>query len=130
MAASTNNLSLVVNQQDSAGVNVLNRTIGAISYAGLVGQWTDGLLVTINVAVTITLPTPTVLQLYLKNTHASAIITVTWTPQGGASNISEKVAPGGILVFWNPVTNTTAGITALILNPDTANTTFDLFLGG
>src|SRR6266853_256888 len=130
MSASQNNLSLILNQQDSAGVNVLNRTVGAVTCAGVVGQWTDGILVTIATPVAITLPTAIVLQLFLKNTHATAVITVTWTPQGGAANISQKLGPGGVLLLWHTVTSATAGITTLTLNPDTGNCTFDLFLGG
>jgi len=36
--ASQNNLSLVLQQQDINGVNILNRQIGVISYSGSVGQ--------------------------------------------------------------------------------------------
>ena len=68
MSASQNNLTLTLNQQDSGGVNILNRTIGAIGYAGLVGQFTDGLLSGTG-ATTFTLPTTNVLQFLFLNTE-------------------------------------------------------------
>jgi len=79
---------------------------------------------------TIALPTPTVLQLYLRNTHATATITVKWTPQGGAEATIHIVRPGGVLVFWQPSTSATTGITGLKLTASVANTTYELFLGG
>lgn len=128
--ASQNNLSMVIQQQDSAGVNVVNRTIGAFTYAGVVGGLQEYTLVTGSSPVTWVLPTAIVLQFYLRNLHATAVITVTWTAQGGSSQIAQRVGPGGTLVFWHTATSATAGITGLILNPDTANTNLELFLGG
>lgn len=129
MSASQNNLSLVLNQQDINGTNILNRLIGAISYAGLVGVFIDGLLPDTS-SHSQTLPTTNALQYLFHNTHATAKITVTATPQGGASAILAVIPPGGLLVCWNPVTSASAGYTAISLQSDTANATFEQFIGG
>ena len=135
MAESTNNLTLVVNQQDASGVNVISRTIGPISYAGAVGDWFKGLLTTTG-ATAFTLPTANALQVYIKNTHTGAVLTVIGTPQSGASATLCKLYPsGGTFVYWaTTVTGTTgtsgAGFTALSLTSDTLNATFEAFIGG
>jgi len=126
---SQNNLTLSLVQQDVSAVSVLNRTIGPIQYAGLVGQHIEGLVVGA-APVAVTLPTTNVLQVVVKNTHATLKLTVTWTPQGGASAIVAVLEPGGIVVLWNPATSATAGITALTLTGSGAGVTVELFLGG
>jgi hypothetical protein len=129
VSASQNNLSLVINQQDSTGVNILNRSIGAISYAGLAGQFVDGILTGTGL-VAQTLPTANILQFYFKNTHATAVITITATPQGGSSAVVVKVQPGAVFVNWCASTSGTAGYTAISLTSDTANATYEMYLGG
>ncbi len=129
MSASQNNVSLVLNQQDVNGTNILNRLIGAISYAGIVGMFSDGLL-TVTTAVVQTLPTATVLNYLLHNTHATATITITATPQGGSSAVVAVVPQGGVFLNWCPVTNTSAGYTAISLTASVANATFEQFIGG
>ncbi len=129
MAASTNNLSLVVNQQDANGVNIVNRLIGAISYGGVAGEFHDGILID-TASHTLDLPTATVLQVYFKNTHATAVITLTGTIQGGASQSIAKIQPGGVFANWCASTSVTAGYTALSVQSDTANATFEMYLGG
>lgn len=126
MSASQNNLSLILNQQDSSGVNILNRLFGAIAYAGVAGQFTDGLLVGTG-ATAFTVPTANVLQLFFLNTHATANITLNTTGATGTALI--KVPPGGLVVVWNP-TGASGAITAITGTPDVANATFQMFLGG
>lgn len=132
MSASQNNLSLVINQQDVNGVNILNRLIGAIEYAGVDGQFTVGSL-TDTSAHSQTFPSmiTTCLQYYIKNTSAGAqVITVTWTHTSGASAIVQALPPGSVLVFWDTAAASPAGITALSLQSDIANATFEQFIGG
>lgn len=124
----TNNLTLVINQQDADGVNILNRSIGAISYEGSVGEFESGKLTDTSEHQQ-TLPVTTVFQFYFKNTHASAKITVAWTPSGGAKSTIQVVQPGGELSFWHPVV-TSGGFTALYYTSDVANATFEHFIGG
>ncbi len=131
MSASQNNLTLTLNQQDANGVNILNRLIGAVTYGGFIGQFVDGNLTTTN-PTSQTFPSTlvTALQFYFKNTHATAVITVTWTHTTGASAVVQAVSPGGVLLFWNTAATSPIAITALSLQSDTANATFEYFLGG
>ena len=129
MSASQNNLTLTLNQQDSEGVNIVNRTIGAISYDGVAGEMHNGIL-TGTSQVTLDLPTANVLQFYIKNTHATGVITLVGTVQGGASQTIAKIQPGGVFVNWCASTSATAGYTDLKLTASIANTTFEMYLGG
>ena len=129
MSASQNNLTLLVNQQDANGTNIVNRSIGAIAYASVAGEFHDGILTDTN-SKTLDLPTANILQFYFKNTHATAIITLTGTIQGGASQSIAKIQPGGVFANWCASTSSTAGFTALSIQSDTANATFETFLGG
>jgi hypothetical protein len=129
MSASQNNLSLILNQQDAKGVNILNRLIGAITFAGVAGEFHNGILTGVG-SVTLDLPTAIILQLYFKNTHATAVITLTGTIQGGASQAIAKIQPGSVIVNWCAQTGSLAGYTALSVQSDTAGATFEMFLGG
>ena len=128
---SQNNLSLVLNQQDSFGVNVLNRLMGATGYpSGTVGQFTEGNLTTTG-ATSQTLPKATILQYLFVNTHPTANVTVSWTPESATGSvIAGKVGPGGILALWQTTTGASGAITAVSLTSDTLNTTFAQFFGG
>lgn len=132
MSASQNNLSLVVNQQDANGVNIVNRLVGAIAYSGVDGQFTIGSL-TDTSAHTQTFPSmiTTALQYYIKNTSSGAqVITVTWTHTGGSSAVVQALPPGSVLAFWCTASASPAGITALSLQSDVANATFEQYIGG
>ena len=126
MSASQNNLSVILNQQDGNGINILNRLIGPVAYAGVVGQFTDGLLSTTG-ATAVTLPTANVLQFLFLNTHATANIVLNTTGATGTALI--KVPPGGFVAVWNP-TGASGAITAITGTADVANATFSMFLGG
>lgn len=128
---SQNNISLVLNQQDINGVNILNRIIGATGYSsGNVGQLTEGNL-TGTGSTSQTLPKSTILQYLFVNTHATANITVSWTPESTTGSvIASKVGPSGILVLWQTTSGASGGITAVSLQSDTANATFQQFFGG
>lgn len=132
MAESVNALSLLLNQQDANGVNIINRSIGSISYSGSIGEIRKGTLTgTGEVQQTISpLGLTTVLQYYFKNTHATAKITVTWTPTGGAKSAIDVIGPGGIIVMWSATSAGNVGFTALYYTSDTAGGTFEDFIGG
>lgn len=126
--ASQNTLRLALQQLDSSGIPILNRSV-TVTYNGAVGVFTNGIL-SDTAAHTQSLPTTRVLHLYLHNTHATAKITVTWTPTGGSSAVVQTLEPGGEILFWLASTSSTAGITALSLQSDTSSATFESFLGG
>lgn len=79
-------------------------------------------------STSITLPISPVQFLYLKNTHASNTVIVTWTPNGGASNIVLTLQPGSAILFVE--SNATSGITALSLNASGSATTIEMILAG
>lgn len=128
MASSVNNLTLVVNRQDSNGVNVENRTIGSVTFNGVCGEY-DIRQAPDTSSHSLDLPTTEVNNFIFLNTHASATITLTGTINGGSSQTIAKVGPGGVCV---PVWATAAGkgFTALSYQSDTIGATFEMFLGG
>ena len=128
MAASQNNLTLVLNQQDTNGVNILNRVFGAVSFAGTVGQFTDGLLVT--GATAFTLPTTNIYQFLFYNAHASSIVTINGTKQGGTGAILGLVGPSGVLAYWGSTSGSTEGYTNITGTPTVSGTPYFMFLGG
>lgn len=131
MSLVQNNVSLLVNQQDGvSGVNLVNRSSGVISYDGVGGEYDKRTLANDTSSHAFDLPATNVLQFYFKNTHSTAVVTLTGTVQGGASQVLKKVQPGGIFCTWDPVTSATAGYTALSYQSDTALATCEMFLGG
>lgn len=131
MAVSENNLTLRVNQQDVNGVNIVDRTIGAISYDGSVGEFRVGNLSdTAEHQQTFPQGLTTALQFYFKNTHATAKITVAWTPTGGAKSTIAIIGPGGSIALWGATSAGSVGFTALYLTSDVAAATFEYFIGG
>ena len=135
MASSINNLTFTLNQQDENGVNILNQTLGAFSYTGLVGEWILGKLLTSG-AEAQTLPTANVLQFILVNTTTGASganITITGTKQGGTGAILGVVQPGSPFIYWThgPTgSGATAGYTAISLTASVTGATYRMFLGG
>ena len=125
MATSTNNLAATVTTLDALNATILQRSLTA-TYGGSASGLREGSLPD-NSAHAQSLPIATVRQYYLKNTHASATITVTWTPAGGASAVVQTVGPGGVLLFWQKTTD--GGITALSYQASAA-ATFEDFMGG
>lgn len=132
MSLVTNNISLLVNQQDGVtGVNLVNRSSGVISYAGVAGELDKRTLAADTSSHAFDLPATTVLQFYFKNTHATANVTLTGTKSGGASQTLCVVPPGGIYAYWSPTSSGTGvGFTALSYQSDVASATAEMFLGG
>ena len=130
MSASNNNLSLYVNQQDSSGVNIINRSVGAIAFAGVAGEFDKRTLAADTSIHALDLPAAVVLNFYFKNTHATANILLTMTVQGGSALVAARVPPGGVFVYWAPVTGGTVGYTAISYTSDVASATAEMFLGG
>lgn len=127
MSASQNNLSLVLNQQDATGVNIIKRTY-EVDYAGVAGQWINGILTSTG-ATAITVPTTNIMQMFFQNTHATANITLNITGATGTALI--KVPAGGISVpIWASTTGPSGAITSVTGTADVASATYQMFLGG
>jgi hypothetical protein len=77
---------------------------------------------------TITLPISPTKFVYIKNLHAVNTLTVTWTPNGGASNQVVTLQPSEAIIFCG--SNTSGGITALSLQASGASTPVEYILAG
>lgn len=125
-----NILTATIKQLDASGVTLATRIATMTDSAPVVGDF-RGLGVLIDTSqATIGLPTAQVRQVFLRNTHASALITVVWTPNGGAQATIIILGPGDGIGFWHQSTGATKGISSLKLTSDTANATYELYLGG
>ena len=76
----------------------------------------------------IALPVSPTQIVYLQNLHATQTITVTWTPNGGASAVVGTLQPNGVLFLIE--TNLTSGITALSVQASGAATPLLYVLAG
>lgn len=125
-----NNLSITLQQLDING-QVLTRAPFTVSdTTPTVGELRSGTLIDTSEA-TIGLPILQPRQILLKNTHATAKITVKWTPFGGSEVTITKLGPGACIALWDPTAAAaTIGVSNLKLTSDTANATYLLFLGG
>ena len=103
------------------------KTLTGFQFTGSVS--TIGEVVSIpNSPTAIALPVSPAQFVYIKNTHLSQILTVTWTPNGGSSAVVIALQPGSEIQFLE--TTTTAGITALSLQGSAAGTTCEYLLAG
>lgn len=105
----------------------LQKTFAALQFNGSVSVFAE----TVNIPsspTSINLPVSPTIGIYIRNTHATQTLTVTWTPNGGSSAVvitlqpSEYIVKGGV--------NLTSGITALSLQGSGANTTCEYILAG
>lgn len=125
-----NNVSIVLQQLDTNGQVTVRRVFLVSDTAPTVGEFRSGTLIDTNQA-TISLPITQPRQVLFKNTHATAKVTVVWTPFGGAEATINKIGPGGAILLWDATAaGTGIGVSSLKLTSDTANATYELFIGG
>ncbi len=126
----TNTLTANITATEDTTQNVIiNRSIGTlfdasasqiVEYASLAAGPTP-----------ISLATAICTQFYLKNIDPNGhTVTVTWTPQGGASAVVQTLLPGDLILFWSKPGGANNGITALSLTPSAATTLIEYFFGG
>jgi hypothetical protein len=128
--ATTNNMTFTLQQLDSAAKTLASRTVTLTDATATVGDFRGVGTLIDTTLTTIGLPIAQVRQLELRNTHTTAKVTVTWTPTTGASAVAIILGPGDAICFWHLAAGSTYGISQLKLQSDTANTSFELFLGG
>jgi hypothetical protein len=104
-----------------------NKTLANISYLGSVSTIAETVSIP-NSPTSIALPVSPTQVVYIKNTHATQTLTVTWTPQGGSSNPVVTLQPGAYILFGEPVAG--GGISALSLQGSAANTSVEYILVG
>lgn len=133
MATSTNSLSFVLTQYDGTGVNLLGstsgngRSVGPLTLGGTAGQYTQSLNIGVGVT-TLSLPVSPIVNIYLKNLHATQTVTITATPNGGSSAVLGTLGPGEVFLWWGLAQ--ARGYTAMSLQASGANTPVEMFLGG
>lgn len=121
-------LSGAIQAQDVVTNNlILNKTLAVLQFTGSVETVGESISVGTS-PVAISLPVSPSQVLYVKNTHATQTLLVTWTPNGGASNPVITLQPQGYIIFAEP--NTTSGITALTVTGSAPSTTLEYFVAG
>jgi len=124
----TASLTGAVNVNDSAsGTVTYSHQLSGLAFTGTVAGLVQSMSVT-NSATTITLPVSPVQFLYLKNTHASQTLAVTWTPNGGSANPVITLQPGSAIILAEAASG--AGITQLQVSGSAASTTIEYILEG
>lgn len=78
--------------------------------------------------VSLTLPVSPIQFLYIRNTHLTNTVSVTWTPTGGASNVIQLLEPGSFISFGQAAAG--AGVTAVSVTGSGAGTTLEYVLAG
>lgn len=111
----------------SSGSQPFQKQLSSLFFSGNVSEIANQFSIGTS-PTTITLPASPCQFLYIKNLSASASVTVTWTPNGGSSNIVATLEPNGALFYIN--TSTGAGITALSATASIASTPVEYILLG
>lgn len=125
----TNTLTATITAtEDATGVIPVNRGLGNLAFDSNYGEFTYYQKLTIGDNV-ISLPNGKAFQVYVKNIDPSLTLTVKFTPQGGAQQLSPLLAPGDAFIIWQTVANAASGITGLTLN-SSGTALVEYFLGG
>lgn len=126
--ALTTTISASIQAQDVVTNNlVINKTLAAFSFLGSVSTVAEAITVSTS-PVSISLPISPTQVVYIRNTHATQTLLVTWTPTGGASNPVVTLQPNGYILFGEP--NVTSGITALSVTGSAPGTSLEYILVG
>lgn len=105
----------------------LTKILQGLSYTASVS--TVGEAVSIGTGSTsIALPISPTQFIYIKNTHATQTLLITWTPTGGSSVAGPVLQPGAAIILIE--SNVTSGISALALTGSGAGTTCEFILAG
>ena len=110
----------------TTGAQALQKVMSSLATTGVSFGETSTLLVPTS-PTSISLPIGTVNFLYIKNLSLTNTVTVTWTPQGGASNVVSTLNPGDCIMFAKNGSN---GITALSVQASGASTPIEYILAG
>lgn len=99
----------------------------SLSYSGTVSAFAQQTLIGLT-PITIDLQNSNAQFVYIKNikTTFSSNLTVTWTPNGGASETAITLSPGSAIILCE--TDAVNGITALSLTASAANTPVEYLL--
>lgn len=119
----TLNSVITITDNLTGSVSYQKQVLG--SYVGTVS--TEGQNVLVTGSTAITLPGSPTNVVYIKNlATATSVLTVTWTPNGGSSNIVVALQPSSFIILDE--NNASSGITALNVNPSVASTPIEYIL--
>jgi hypothetical protein len=138
MAVTIQLLGQLIANDDATGSVPFKKQIN-LTMLGTSFEETRGLVIGIT-PVNITLPITPTQVVYVGNLHPTNTVTVSWTPNGGASAVVQTIGPvtqqntpqpatQGILLVNNNAIGAT-GITALTVVASGAFTPIELMLGG
>jgi hypothetical protein len=122
-----------VTVQCSAVITITDNLTGSVqlqkpvlgSYTGTVSSFAQSVLIGTS-PVTITLPGSPTNFVYIKNLSGTATLTITWTPNGGASNVVITLQPGGFEILDESIVG--SGITALSVTASATSTPIEYVL--
>jgi len=118
-------INSVIQITDNLTGSVTSQKAVVGSYSGTVA--TEGQNVIIGTSpTTIALPGSPTNFVYIKNLSSSATLTVTWTPNGGASNVVITLEPNSFHILDESITG--AGITALSVTASVITTPIEYIL--
>jgi hypothetical protein len=112
---------------DNLGSNPLVKFLSGFQFKGTTQTYSQNQLIGAS-PTTITLPISPTQVIYVANLHATQTLTVTWTPNGGSSNVVVTLQPTAMILHVSP--NVTSGITALSLQGSGASTNCEFILVG
>jgi hypothetical protein len=125
--ALTTTLSAAIQIADAVTNNLLlNKTLASLSFSGSVSTVAESVSVGTGGGLTVALPASPTQVVYVRNTHATQTLAVTWTPTGGSTAAVLTLQPGAYILFGE--VNSTSGITALSLVGSGAGTTCEYIL--
>jgi hypothetical protein len=109
------------------GTVTLVKIVSSVLATGTVSSFAEGSLIGTS-PVTISLPINPTQFVYIRNSHATQTLQVTWTPNGGSSAIVDVLQPGSFLILSEQ--NLVSGISALSVVANGTATPIDYVLAG
>ena len=110
----------------AASTSTLSKVLAG-TFAGTECSTAQSLLVGTS-ATPLTLPLSPINFLYIKNLSGAATLTVSWTPNGGASATVLTLQPGAYIHFAEPVAG--SGVTAVSVQASAISTPIEFWLLG
>lgn len=126
---------MAISVTTSGTIQVIDPNTGTLTVSKALSQAFNGSVCSQSEAVifgtsptVVTLPISPTQIVYIANLSTVNTVTVTWTPNSGASAVVQTLQP--LAAILSMASNTTSGITALSITASGSNTPVDLFLAG
>lgn len=112
----------------STNVTPFNLVLSGLGFIGTVAL--PQYLSIPNAPTAVVLPVAVAQFVYIKNLHATQTLTVTWTPNTGASAVVTVLAAGSAIILCESAVTALGGISVLSLQGSGAATTCEVVIGG